>query len=264
MIPEGFVFSQSSLQSYLNCPRQFELRYIKKLAWPAQKYADTEKYELDLAAGQALHQAIQRYLLGFDEHLILERLQAGKDPRIPIWFNNFRSRLGYLKEKPDFIAEVPVSIALEPYWLTAKFDYLCLDDGQASIFDWKTSARKPHKAQLEESMQTKVYLTVAQRAGIGLETKLPRIRYWEANFPDLDISFTPDEKALDRYARELQTLISEITSETEFPRTKVVERCVYCKYRSYCNRGATPGESAADQTFELAVADEREEILSES
>jgi len=50
LISEGFTFSQSSLQSYLNCPRQFELRYLQKLAWPGQKYTDAEKYELDLAA----------------------------------------------------------------------------------------------------------------------------------------------------------------------------------------------------------------------
>jgi CRISPR/Cas system-associated exonuclease Cas4 (RecB family) len=264
MIPEGFIFSQSSLQTYLNCPRQFDLSYLKKLAWPAQKYADTEKYELDLAAGQTLHQAIQRYLIGFDESLILEGLQAGMDPRIPIWFNNFRSRLGYLKDKAAFIAEVPVSISFEQYWLTAKFDYLSLENGQASIFDWKTSARKPRKVQLEESMQTKVYLTVAQRSGKGLETTPPKIRYWEANFPDLDFTFAPDEPALNRHAVELKALIREISAQTEFARTKVIGRCVYCKYRSYCNRGAVPGESASDEAFELAVVDGREEVESES
>ncbi len=264
MITEGFSFSQSSLQSYLNCPRQFELRYIKKLTWPAQRYADAEKYELDMAAGQTLHQAIHRYLLGFDGTLILDKLQAGRDHRIPIWFNNFRAKLGYLKEKPDFIAEVPVSIALGPYWLTAKFDYLYLENSQPMIFDWKTSSKKPRKAQLQESMQTKVYLTVAHKAGLGMETKLPTIRYWEANFPDLDLTFMQEEVGLDRYRIELKMLINQIIAATEFPRTKVVERCVYCKYRSYCNRGVMAGESDADQGFEFALLEGKEEILSET
>jgi CRISPR/Cas system-associated exonuclease Cas4 (RecB family) len=264
VIPEGFIFSQSSLQSYLNCPRQFDLRYLKKLAWPAQKYADTEKYELDLAAGQTLHQAIQRYLIGFDEGLILEGLKAGSDTRIPIWFNNFRSRLGYLKDKAAFIAEVPVSISFEQFWLTAKFDYLSLENEQASIFDWKTSAKKPRKAQLQQSMQTKVYLTVAQGSRKGLEITVPKMRYWEANFPDLDFTFAPDEAAMNRHAVELKALISEISTQTELARTKVIGRCVYCKYRSYCNRGTMPGESASDEAFELAMVDGREEIESES
>ena len=264
MISEGFTFSQSSLQSYLNCPRQFELRYLQKLAWPAQKYADAEKYELDLAAGQCLHQAIQRYLLGFDEGLILERLQAGKDPRIPIWFSNFRTRLGYLKEKPDFIAEVPVAILFGQYWLTAKFDYLCLENGQTSIYDWKTSAKKPGRTQLQESMQTKVYLTVAHQSGQGSDNETQTIRYWEANFPDLELAFAPDEKALGRYENELKALINEVAAQTEFPMTKSIQRCVYCKYRSYCNRGAIAGESASDEAFEQMVAGEIEEIKSES
>lgn len=264
MIPDGFAFSQSSLQSYLNCPRQFELRYLLKLAWPAQKYADAEKFELDLAAGACLHQAIQRYLLGFDAGLIFERLQAGKDPRIPIWFNNFRTRLGDLKDKADFIAEVPVSILFEQYWLTAKFDYLCLENGQTTIFDWKTSARKPGRTQLQESMQTKVYLTVAHQSWQGSDTLTPTIRYWEANYPDLELTFAPDEKAFGHYESELKALINEIAAQSEFPLTTAVQRCVYCKYRSYCNRGALPGEAVTDEAFELMLTDELEEIKSES
>lgn len=264
MISEGFVFSQSSLQSYLNCPRQFELRYIQKLAWPAQKYADTEKFDLDLAAGQALHQAIQRYLLGFDPGLLLERLQVGKDPRIPIWFMNFQSRLGYLKENDDFIAEVPVSILFDQYWLTAKFDYLCFEGESTSIFDWKTSARKPSKGQLQNSMQTKVYLTVARQSNRAPATELPTIRYWEANFPDLDLAFVPKESDFERFAVDLKALIHEIALQNNFPMTKAIQRCVYCKYRSYCNRGASPGETSDDEAYEATTIEDLEPILSES
>lgn len=264
MIPDGFSFSQSSLQSYLNCHRKFELLYLQKLAWPAQKYADAEKFELDLEAGQSLHQAIQRFLLGFDEGLILERLHAGKDPRIPVWFSNFRKRLGYLKDKTDFIVEIPVSILSGQYWLTAKFDYLCLENGQTLIFDWKTSAKKPGKTLLQESIQTKVYLTVARQAVQELEMPAPSIKYWEANFPDLDLTIAPDEKTLARYAADLKTLIDEIAAQSDFPMTKVPQRCVYCKYRSYCSRGALPGEAAADEAFEQMLAGEMDENRSES
>ena len=264
MIPNEFSFSQSSLQSYLNCPRQFELLYLQKLAWPAQKYADAEKFDLDLAAGQSLHQAIQRYLLGFDESLILEGLQAGKDPRVPIWFTNFQTRLGYLKEKTDFIAEIPVSILFGQYWLTAKFDYLCLDNGHTHIFDWKTSAKKPGKTLLLESMQTKVYLTVAHQSEQGSAKTVPTISYWEANFPDLDLTIVPSERTLARAATDLNNLISEIAAQTEFPMTKTPQRCVYCKFRSYCNRGALPGEAILDEAFEQMVAEELGEVKSES
>jgi hypothetical protein len=264
MIPEGFIFSQSSLQSFLNCPRQFDLTYLRKLAWPAQKYADTEKYQLDLAAGQALHQAIQRFLLGFDALLILERLQSGNDPRLPIWFTNFSSRFGYLKEKTNFIAEVPISIPFEPYWLTAKFDYLCLENGKVAIFDWKTSARKPPKSLLEESLQTKVYLTVACEADLRLSMISPSIRYWEANFPDLELVFQPDEVALQHIANELHELIHVITVEKEFPKTNELVRCVYCKYRSYCNRGGIPGETSSDEAFDITVREGIEDISDES
>ena len=34
-LPGSFIFSQSSLQYYFDCPRRFQLRYIEHLAWPA-------------------------------------------------------------------------------------------------------------------------------------------------------------------------------------------------------------------------------------
>ena len=34
-LPEGFRFSQSSLQDYVDCRRRFQLRYLQNLAWPA-------------------------------------------------------------------------------------------------------------------------------------------------------------------------------------------------------------------------------------
>jgi len=38
-LPSTFAFSQSSLQSYVNCPRRFWLAYVEELTWPALEVA---------------------------------------------------------------------------------------------------------------------------------------------------------------------------------------------------------------------------------
>mgnify|MGYP007064289961 CR=1 FL=1 len=34
-LPVDFQFSQNNLQDYLDCARRFELRALRRLAWPA-------------------------------------------------------------------------------------------------------------------------------------------------------------------------------------------------------------------------------------
>ena len=41
----NFVFSQSSLQDYVDCARRFELRYIDELRWPAVVAEPSETHE---------------------------------------------------------------------------------------------------------------------------------------------------------------------------------------------------------------------------
>ncbi|MEA4811990.1 MAG: PD-(D/E)XK nuclease family protein [Anaerolineaceae bacterium] len=253
MIPSDFIFSQSSLQSYKNCPRLFELLYLKHLAWPAQKYSDAEKYELDLEAGKILHQAICRYLLGFDARNILSNLEAGRDPRLPIWFGNFLGAFPELIEEPALAAEYSLTIPFQNYRLMAKFDCITLKDGGPIIYDWKSSAKKPSLTLLEASMQTKVYLTAASSLGEDRSKTLPLIRYWEANYPQLPLIIQSDENKLSQYRADLAKLIAEIEACEGFALTEQTKRCQYCKYRSYCKRGSNAGSTEDDAAFDLEL-----------
>lgn len=264
MLPNDFVFSQSSLQSYLNCPKQFELLYLKRITWPAQKYADSEIFEIDLAAGQKLHLAIQRYLLGLDEQQIYAQIDSDPDPRISIWFTNFIRHFGYLRQKESFLVENPLTVPLGEFCLTAKYDFLMLENVLTSIFDWKTSAKKPSLPQLAAKIQTKVYLLVAHIAGLFGKDSLPQMRYWEANYPQLDLTISPTLKDLSRFSEEINRLIQKIAVETEFQKTQNLTRCVYCRYRSYCQRGNIPGLAEGDAEFHEAVSDESEQVADES
>jgi hypothetical protein len=64
MLPENFLFSQTSLQDFVDCRRRFYLRYIQQIQWPAvhsEPFLENEKYILE---GSLLHEAIHQFLIG--------------------------------------------------------------------------------------------------------------------------------------------------------------------------------------------------------
>src|SRR4030066_1068686 len=68
--------------------------------------------------------------------------------------------------------------------------------------------------------------------------------YWFTNQPDQSESFNYYQTAFEADSRYLGSLISTINQKTEqdYPLTLDVKRCLFCTYRSLCNRGVKPGE----------------------
>lgn len=64
MLPLPFPFSQSSLQDYLDCPRRFELRYLRQLQWPAVESEPVLENECRQPEGQLFHRLGQQHLPG--------------------------------------------------------------------------------------------------------------------------------------------------------------------------------------------------------
>jgi len=63
-LPLPFVFTQSNLQSFLNCPYQFYLRYVLHFQWPAAQARDLLQFEADRLAGARFHQLVHQLFLG--------------------------------------------------------------------------------------------------------------------------------------------------------------------------------------------------------
>jgi hypothetical protein len=103
---------------------------------------------------------------------------------------------------------------------------------------------------LADRLQTHVYPFVLSGAGsrlIGgksLEPGQIEMVYWFANQPDNPEHFQYNQPSYKEDGRYLANLISTIDSKTEpiYPLTPDVMRCLYCTYRSMCNRGVKPGD----------------------
>lgn len=275
-----FRFSQSSLQDYVDCLRRFQLRYILELAWPAVAAEPADEYEAMVRDGEAFHRLVQQHALG----IVADDVVLEPGSNLAAWWAN------YLAAPPPHLPslrfpELTLSASLGERRLIAKFDLVAVEPGRrAVIVDWKTSAKRPRPGWLAARLQTRVYrylLVVAggalfagtdpgtpaeERRGGGdvslagaepIRPEQVEMIYWFAEHPDEPERLPYDATQFEADGRYLAELAAGAAARDDdvFPLTSDVKRCLFCAYRSLCNRGVEAGDvTGAD---EEAVADEQ-------
>ncbi len=245
-LPPDFPFSQSSLQAFVDCPRRFYLRYIRRAAWPAAAAEPALAYERHMQQGADFHRLAHQHALGIPQ----ERLSAMvDDPDLARWWHN------YLHHPPPGLPEarhpeVTLSAPLAGHRLLAKYDLVALTPGERTVIvDWKTSRRRPRREGLALRLQTRVYPYVLVCAGAHLnggEALGPaqvEMLYWFADDPKAPEAFAYDGAKFREDGDYLAALAAEIEAmeEDDFFLTDDESRCRFCLYRSLCARGVEAG-----------------------
>ncbi len=270
-LPSTFAFSQSSLQSYVNCRRRFWLAYVEKLSWPALEAAPYDEQEQLLRLGGQFHQLIERAEAGLPTDLLTE----GLDYPLDEWFES------YLRHRPaDLPTEVvevervlsaPLAVEAGRYRLAARYDLIAVGgegaDRRAVVLDWKTNKRVTPRPILQQRMQTLVYPYVLVEASAGmpwgpLTPEQVEMRYWFTAAPAEAISFVYNSELHAANRAKFEQLLSEILSgerERDFPKVADTDEnrkrfCGYCIFRSRCDRGVVAGD--LDEYDEEAFSDE--------
>jgi CRISPR/Cas system-associated exonuclease Cas4 (RecB family) len=258
MLQPPFTFSQSSLQDYADCPRRFQLRYLDKLVYPAAETEPALENEKHMQEGQGFHRLAQQYLLGIPNEKLAP---LANTPNLSRWWENFISAenlSGLTPEKPSGVLrkdltglypEATLSAPLGDFRLVAKFDLIAnTEDGQFVIYDWKTYRKRPRNEWLSARWQTRVYRALLVRAGSQYNGGRPVVPercemvYWFSNFSDEPARFPYAEAQYKHDWDALVKLTEEIQSASSYPKTDDRQKCSYCPYRSYCDRGIQAGD----------------------
>jgi predicted RecB family nuclease len=260
-------FSQSSLQDYADCPRRFQLRYLDKTQWPAIETEPSQEVEARQREGLEFHRLVHQHLVGISAEELAKSAGSGQ---VRAWWENYRAADLNLQGWA-LKSELVLHSTIGEHRLVAKYDLIALQDGRASIYDWKTWARRPSNAWLERRWQTRVYRALLVKGGAVLNGGRPflpeavSMTYWFAAFPDEPAAFSYDSVRLDEDWTAIETLIAEVIDRQSFPLTEDRRRCRFCIYRSYCDRGERagewqdPGDEASAEPYRDAGFDESAE-----
>lgn len=261
-LSHDFAFTQGSLGDYAECARRFELRFIKRMRYPAFESQNPLQLEARVRQGARFHKLAQQHLLGLPPELLTRSL--ADDEELARWWANYLAH-GLTDLPARRHSEITLGAQLGGHRLVAKYDLLALEPGGAAVIvDWKTGARVPSQSQLRSRMQTIVYRYVLAQAGAHLyggESIPPeRIRmdyvYLAQGGERLSLDYSAAQMRADEAL--LSEMIAKIEGAHEFPLTDDERRCRFCNYRSLCDRG----EPGALEDFDMdELEDEDDELF---
>jgi CRISPR/Cas system-associated exonuclease Cas4 (RecB family) len=246
LLQPDFQFSQASLQAFVDCPRRFQLRYLRDVAWPAVEAEPIEEHERRTQHGMAFHRMVQQHILGVSEAQLSSMAVDGDLAR---WWANYRvyHPAEVLGER---YPELTVAATVAEHRLVAKYDLLVVQPGQhATIFDWKTSQKRTRSIMLRMRLQTRVYRYLLVRAGHHFNEGNPispgktEMVYWFSEYPESPERLSYSAAQYEDDAQYLGGIIEQIKGmgDEDFIMTDDERRCQYCLYRSYCERGVEAG-----------------------
>jgi PD-(D/E)XK nuclease superfamily len=247
MLPAGFIFSQSSLQDYSDCPQRFQLRYLDRLAWPAAEMEPALENERRQQEGLLFHRMVQQSIIGIPKEKV--RTQAFT-PNLQKWWENYSDHPVDLSGKRAF-TEITLSATLPGgFRLVAKYDLLAIRPGeQIIIYDWKTYAKRPRDATMAVRWQTRIYPALLVPAGAQMNGGSPilpeqiMMMYWFADFPTEPTRLSYSSLQYQRDMLAIGNMVNEISEASIYPKTEDEKKCAYCNYRSYCERKVLPGKA---------------------
>ena len=242
------TLSQSSLQDYVDCARRFQLRYLDRLSYPAIESEPALENEKHIQEGEYFHRLAQQYLIGIPAEQIAK---LANTPNLQKWWENFLNAkdLTGLKDMSGLYTETSLSAPLGNFRLLAKYDLIAIEKDKATIYDWKTYRKRPRDEWLSARMQTRVYRALLVHAGSHLNNGQPfapeqiEMVYWFSDFPNEPARFAYTSAQYQRDWDLLLKLADEIKSASSYPLTDDRTKCLYCPYRSYCERGVRAGDA---------------------
>ena len=252
---ETITLSRSKITAFLNCQRQFQLRYLDQIAWPSVPLS--EQMETAVSRGHRFHQLIEQSFLGLPT--------STRDPHLKRWWSRFEKFQNTLPQGEN-LTETTMTIPLplpnssnRNYLLNGRFDLLIIgqENGQpfAHIFDWKTGKPKS-ESELKQDWQTRLYLAMLAEGGSALSAKKQplspnqiRFTYWYVDEPDQPRTIHYSQTAHDENWADLQQIAQQINQldNTEiWPLTDDLQQCRRCSYAIICHRQTETAVSPQD------------------
>ncbi len=273
------AFSAHSLQAYVDCARRFELSYIEELKWPAVESEPLLQSERHMVDGRRFHEMVHRDVLG----IAVPVPDSARDADILRWWNSYMVKRpadvdGERFAEKNLVGTIGTSTGVST--IVATCDLIVIGNGEgaarrARIFDWKTWRRRHTREWLADRLQTRIYPYLLVQAGAALadgKSLTPdeiEMVYWYSDFPDDPEVFAYSETRYREDEAYLGGLVDEILSREpgSFQLTTDEKKCMFCVYRSFCDRGGVAGylddgdlESEEEAPSQLGDLDDYEAI----
>ncbi|MBV4436929.1 PD-(D/E)XK nuclease family protein [Clostridium tyrobutyricum] len=233
---EYFYYSQTSLNIFRTCPMKFKLKYIDNISWKRDDFIESGYYD-NIEIGLYFHLICERYF---------SRLPIGKldkNQNLSKWVD-FLQETFLLYDENTYLTEYEIKMKLNIIKLQAKYDLIVIKPGgKIEIYDWKTENRKLSPGEMENRIQTLVYLYVISENAeklFGINTKFEDISmtFWQPQYAGniLNIKYSEHKHSEgEKYLKKLIDTINSYDFNCNFNKEVYRSKCKFCEFNYICN-----------------------------
>ncbi|RDY25962.1 PD-(D/E)XK nuclease family protein [Romboutsia weinsteinii] len=238
-----FCYSQNSINTYKSCPTKFKYKYIDRINWKNNDIDSRDYYE-NLKLGRDFHLLCERYF---------SNISIGSYDNVPskfiIWIEKIK-KLIPIEEDKVYLPEYELRYNMNGDYLQAKYDLVVLGKNSIEIWDWKTESRKLDYKNVENRMQTVMYMFLAREIiprihNMSIESEDIKMKYYQPEFDNEPVTITYNNKKHENNKNKINTFINDI-KRTEYERdkepisnglrlTKNKNHCKFCEFNKLCN-----------------------------
>ncbi|GAA0090786.1 PD-(D/E)XK nuclease family protein [Paraclostridium bifermentans] len=247
---ENFLFSQNSINTYRSCPLKFKFKYVDKLNWKQDDEGSRDYYE-NLKLGSDFHLICERYFSN-----IPTGIEFLNNEEFNIWLEKIK-RLIPIKDDKLYLPEYEVRYSLNNFKIQAKFDLVVVDKDSISIWDWKTENRKIEYKDVENRVQTLVYLflaseTIGKICNLDIDYENIKLSYYQPEYYNEPITITYSNEKHNINKKQLENYIGNIlnTNYDEEKNIKNIKHCKFCEFNKLCNNEAVNYSTLEEEIYE--------------
>lgn len=247
---ENFLFSQNSINTYRSCPLKFKFKYVDKLNWKQDDEGSRDYYE-NLKLGSDFHLICERYFSN-----IPTGIEFLNNEEFNIWLEKIK-RLIPIKDDKLYLPEYEVRYSLNNFKIQAKFDLVVVDKDSISIWDWKTENRKIEYKDVENRIQTLVYLflaseTIGKIYNLDIDYENIKLSYYQPEYYNEPITIKYSNEKHNINKKQLENYIVNIlnTNYNEEKNIKNIKHCKFCEFNKLCNNEAVNYSTLEEEIYE--------------
>lgn len=227
---KNFLYTQSSLGVFMQCPLKFRYRYFEGL-YGSEKEELKESFE----KGSRFHLLAERYFKGID--IEGEYIEDGELKEL---FENLKENYP-LREEYRYFSEFEIRERTKNIRLMARYDLIIIKpNNRVEIVDFKTNRRRLSKEGIEGSLQTKIYLYLLKenfKSVFGNMRKIKNLNmvYYQTEYPGKNLEVKYDEKAHRENMEFLKETLENIDGFDFLAyKKKRVDHCGNCEFKIFC------------------------------
>lgn len=225
------IYSQNSLNTYIQCPYKFFLKYKKSLSWKKDDDSDKDYYN-SLESGLNFHLICERYFSNLPTGV-------GTDGEFYTWLERIK-KIVPIEEDSRYLPEFEVRYKFEGFTLFSKLDLLKISKNKIEIFDWKTENKPLTYEKAKKRLQTIMYLFIIgenakliNRGDISLESIT--MNYYQPNLDVEPITITYNQEEHLKNKEYIRNILNKIISLDEHTVMRSNTHCKICEFNYYCN-----------------------------